>query len=84
MTDEVIDETIRIIAEKIEADPATIRADSLISEIDVSSLDLADIIFELEDRFDIEIDLNTNDAWDHFKTVSDIAAEVSRLAKKSN
>ncbi len=84
MTDEVIDETIKIIAEKIEADPATIKADSLISEIDVSSLDLADIIFELEDRFDIEIDLNTNDAWDHFKTVADIAAEVSRLVKSSS
>jgi nodulation protein F len=81
MSGEIVDETIRIIAEKIELDPASITPDTKLSDIDITSLDLADIVFELEDKFDIEIELNTTDAWDQLKTVSDIASEVGRLVK---
>ena len=45
---------------------------------------LADIIFELEDEFDIDIDLNAASAWDQLKTVSDIADSVSALIDKGN
>lgn len=83
MTGNVVDETIRIIAEKIETDPSSITADTKISDIDVSSMDLAEIIFELEDTFDIEIQLNTANAWENLKTVSDIAAEVNRLIESA-
>jgi nodulation protein F len=81
MSGEIVDETIRIIAEKIELDPASITPNTKLSDIDITSLDLADIVFELEDKFDIEIELNTTDAWDQLKTVSDIASEVGRLVK---
>lgn len=81
MADEFLEATIRIIAKTIEADPSTLGPDTEISEIDVTSLDLADIIFELEDEFNVEIDLDAANAWDKLKTVSDIATEVGRLAK---
>lgn len=81
MSGEIVDETIKIIAEKLEVDPSSITKDTKLSEIDISSLDLADIVFELEDKFEIEIQLNTSDAWDKLKTVSDIAAEVGKLVE---
>lgn len=80
----VLDTTIRIIAEKTEIDPDTIKPDTELTSLEIESLDLADIIFELEDEFDIEIDMNAASAWDKLKTVSDIADSVSTLIDKGN
>ena len=80
----VLDTTIRIIAEKTEIDPDTIKPDTELASLEIESLDLADIIFELEDEFDIEIDMNAASAWDKLKTVSDIADSVSALIDKGN
>ena len=80
----VLDTTIRIIAEKTEIDPEKIKPDTELESLEIESLDLADIIFELEDEFDIDIDLNAASAWDKLKTVSDIADSVSALIDKGN
>ncbi|WP_425416608.1 acyl carrier protein [Oricola indica] len=80
----VLDTTIRIIAEKTEIDPDKIKPDTELESLEIESLDLADIIFELEDEIDIDIDLNAASAWDKLKTVSDIADSVSALIDKGN
>ena len=52
-------------------------------DLDIQSLDLAEIIFDLEDEFDIEIDMNAATAWDNLKTVSDVADSVAEMIAKA-
>lgn len=79
MTDDVMATTIRIIAEKAELDPDSIKPDTEIAELDIMSLELAEIIFDLEEKYDIEIEIDAANAWEKLKTVSDVAAAVREL-----
>jgi len=83
MSDTIFSETARIIAEKIERDPAEISPETELSTIDIQSLELAEVIFDLEDRFEIEIELNAADAWEQLKTVGDVCDAVRGLVEKS-
>lgn len=84
MSDEIFDKTARIIADKIERDPSEITSDTELSTIDIQSLELAEVIFDLEDEFDIEIELNAADAWEQLKTVGDVTSAVRALVEKSS
>ncbi|GAB4361218.1 MAG: hypothetical protein Kow0026_24160 [Oricola sp.] len=79
MTATVLDTTIRIIADKANIEPEALGQDTVLADLDIQSLELAEIIFELEDEFDIEIEMNAASAWDNLKTVGDVADAVSEL-----
>lgn len=79
MTDKVFTETVRIIAEKAEVDPQSITTQTELETLDIQSLDLAEVIFELEDAFDIEIEMNAASAFDTLKTVGDVCDSVRAL-----
>lgn len=83
MTTAVLDTTIRIIADKANIEPETLKPDTVLTDLDIQSLDMAEIIFDLEDEFDIEIEMNTANAWDNLKTVGDVVDAVSGLVAKS-
>lgn len=83
MSDQIFDKTARIIADKIERDPSEITPETELSTIDIQSLELAEVIFDLEDEFDIEIELNAADAWEQLKTVGDVTQAVRALVEKS-
>ena len=75
----VLEATTRIIAEKAELDPQAIKPETNLADLDIQSRERAEIIFDLEDEFDIEIELNAASAWEKLKTVSDVASAVSEL-----
>lgn len=79
MTDKVYQETVRIIAEKADRDASTITAETALETLEIQSLELAEVIFDLEDAFDIEIELNAADAWEKLKTVGDVCDSVRTL-----
>ncbi|MCK5745819.1 MAG: acyl carrier protein, partial [Oricola sp.] len=68
MTTSVLDKTVEIISEKTGIDPENIKPETELSSIEIESLDLAEIIFDLEDEFEVEIDMNTATAWENLKT----------------
>jgi hypothetical protein len=39
-------------------------------------LELTEIIFDIEDEFDIQVDMNTSDAWDKLRNVGDLVEAV--------
>lgn len=82
MTTAVLEKTIEIIAEKTGIDPGEIKPETELATLEIESLDLAEIIFDLEDEFDVEIEMNTANAWEHLKTVGDVANAVSELVAK--
>ena len=83
MSNEEIFETVRrIIAERAELDPASITPETVLADLDIHSLDLTEIIFDIEEAFNIEIELDTVAAWEKLKVVGDIVAVVAGLTGK--
>ena len=71
-----------IIAEKAKTDPGQLSPQTELSSLTLDSLDVVEIIFQLEERFDIAIPYNANEAADAagagLKTVGDVVDMVSR------
>jgi nodulation protein F len=81
MEQEILDTTIELIAEKAGLDPKTVSYETEIAVLDIKSLDLTEIIFDLEDKYDIEIEFSTAKAWERLKTISDVARTVAELVE---
>ncbi|MCO5146399.1 MAG: acyl carrier protein [Aquamicrobium sp.] len=79
------DELATTILGKIKAHAApetgAITLDTELSELGIHSLELTEIVFELEDEFDIEIEMNTVDAWANLTNVGDIVDAVRGLVE---
>lgn len=69
---------------KAHADPEAgeITAATDLTDLGIHSLELTEIIFDLEEEHGIEIEMNTADAWSSLKTVSDIIEAVRGLIAK--
>ncbi|MFN4271735.1 MAG: acyl carrier protein [Aliihoeflea sp.] len=84
MADKLAEEIINKI--KAHADPAAgeITLDTELDALGIHSLELTEIIFDIEDEFDIEVDMNTSDAWDSLNSVNDIVTAVRGLIDKKS
>ena len=68
-----------IIAGKSKRDPAELQGSDWLDELGIELLEVVEMIFELEDRFGVEIPVNANSAGREFKTVGDIVLLVEKL-----
>jgi acyl carrier protein len=50
------DEVLDIIAAEALVDRAALRPDATLTDLDISSIDVVSVVFELEDRFGLEIE----------------------------
>lgn len=50
------DEVLAIIAQEAGVDPVKLTLDATLIDLDISSLDVVSAVFELEDRFGVEIE----------------------------
>ncbi|HTV71301.1 MAG TPA: acyl carrier protein [Rhizobiaceae bacterium] len=70
------------IIEKIKAHAETdneITPETELTELGIHSLELTEIVFDLEEAYGIEIEMNTVEAWSQLKNVGDIVAAVRKL-----
>ncbi|EDQ35213.1 Acyl carrier protein [Hoeflea phototrophica DFL-43] len=79
MSDTVETSTIALIATAGEVEPGEISRETELSELEIDSLALTEIVMEIEDEHDIEIDLNTAEAWETLKTVGDLIDMVKKI-----
>ncbi len=73
---------IDIVAAQAKVDRATLKRDSRLSELDLQSIDIIELIFAIEDKFDISVPYSPNDlnsAGISFETVGDLIDAVGRL-----
>jgi acyl carrier protein/nodulation protein F len=75
----VAEGVMEIIAATSKRDGATLQASDWLDELGIASLEAVEMIFELEDRFGIEIPVNANNAGEAFKTVADVVRLVEEL-----
>jgi acyl carrier protein len=72
------EDVMMIIAAKSKRD-RPVQSSDWLDELGIESLEVVEMIFELEDRFRIEIPVNANNAGEAFNTVSDVVRLVEEL-----
>ncbi len=76
MTDPRIDEIIDIFAKETGVDRSRLTREATLSELEVPSLDLAQTIFALEERFKVDIPVVTERSGAEFTTVGELVDHV--------
>lgn len=77
--DEITARTLAIIAETQHRDPAQITIDSTFEELGIDSMDGVNIVFALENEFDINV---PDDEVKKLRTVREVVDGVIRLVHK--
>ena len=68
-----------IIAEKSAVDRSKLQRDAKLSDLEIESLDVVEIVFAVEEKFDIHVPYNANDQEAEFETVGDVVNAVQKL-----
>ena len=80
---DVATDVMSVIKKKIRVDRTDITPDDKLTELGLESLDALELVFDLEEKFDIEIPVNANDAQiGGFEKVSDVIAAVQKIIDK--
>ena len=84
MTDQIDDDVLAKI--KAHADPKVgeITFDTELTSLGIHSLELTEIIFDIEESYGIEIEMNTVEAWSHLRTIGDLIAAVRTLIEQKS
>jgi len=71
---------------KAHADPelGEVTLQTNLNDLGIHSLELTEIIFDLEEDYGIAIDMNTTEAWARLSVVGDIVAAVRDLIAKKD
>lgn len=80
----VENDVLDIIAKQGNVDRAKLSRDAALTELEIQSLDVVEIVFAIEEKFDITVPYNANDpsganAGIAFKTVGDVVDAVQKL-----
>lgn len=79
---DVAREVLEIIAKQAKVEPAQVTVETDLAEIGLESLDTIELIFALEEKFDVEIPYNANDASAagmEFATAGEVVDAVVKL-----
>jgi nodulation protein F len=77
--DEVANKIVTILKKNMKDPPETISLDTKLSDLEIESLDLAVIVFDIEDTFGIQIPYNANEEVQDFATVGSVVDRVKAL-----
>jgi acyl carrier protein len=80
---DVAGETIQIIAKHAANKERPVQLSDRLTDLGVESLDIIEMVMELEEKFDIHIPFNANDTeMKDFQTVGDIVRAIETLVVK--
>jgi len=77
--DEVATKIIEILRKNMKDPSKTVTLETPLSELEIESLDLAVIVFDIEDTFGIEIPYNANEEAEACATVGSVVDRVQRI-----
>jgi acyl carrier protein len=83
---DVTSDVIAIIAKKKRVDKPTVELTDRLEDLGLESLDAVEMIFDLEEKFDIEIpyNANTNNPRAEFETVGDVVKLIQKVVDKKS
>jgi acyl carrier protein len=79
--DDLTQRVLRIIAETQRKEPAQVTIDSSFEELGIDSMDGVNIIFALENEFDINV---PDEEVKHIRSIRDMVEGVRRLVERSD
>lgn len=79
MRDEITERVIRVIAKHQRIEPATIQPESTFQELGIDSLDGLQLLFGLEEEFDVDI---PDDAGKQFNSVAHATEGIRLLIER--
>ncbi len=82
--DDVAGKITDILKKYMKEPSKSISLETPLSELDIESLDLAMIVFDIEDTFGVEIPYNANEEVDEFQTVCSVVDIVRSLVAGSH
>ena len=78
--DDVAEKIISILKKNMKTQPENeITEATELKDLDIESLDLAVIVFDIEDSFGIEIPFDASENADDFKTIGSIVDSVKKM-----
>ncbi len=80
--DQLAEDVIQKIKAHADPEVGEITVATELSELGIHSLELTEIIFDLEEAYGIEIEMNTAEAWSKLSNVGDIIEAVRGLIAK--
>lgn len=83
MADKLAGEIIEKIKAHAALEGGEITLGTELTALGIHSLELTEIVFDLEEAYGIEIEMNTVEAWNNLKDVGDIVAAVRSLIDKN-
>jgi acyl carrier protein len=83
---DVASDVIAIITKKKRVDKPNVDLSDRLDDLGIESLDAVEMIFDLEEKFDIEIpyNANTNNPRTEFATVGDVVKSIQKLVDKKS
>ena len=78
MPSDQINEILDIVAQKAMIDRGKLTPEAKLADLNVSSLDMVEVIFALEDKFSIQLPFNANTSATDISTVGDVIAMVEK------
>jgi acyl carrier protein len=82
--DDVATDVIAIIAARARTSPPKIGLGDRLEDLGLESLDAVEMIFDLEEKFDIQIPYNANSSHIEFDTVGEIVDAIKKLVGKKS
>ena len=81
---DVTNDVIDIIATKKRIDKPTVELTDRLEDLGLESLDAVEMIFDLEEKFDIQIPYNANNPRTEFDTVGEVVRAIQQLIDKKS
>ncbi len=73
----VTEKITSLLVEKLECDASKITSETVLTDLGIDSLDITELVMDLENEFDVEIELAEN-----IKTVADLASAIEEKIKE--
>jgi acyl carrier protein len=78
--DEVAADTVAIIAKRVPADKRNLSMTDRLGDLNIDSFSAVEMIYDLEEKFDVEFPYNSNDNWpEQLETVGDLVEAIKKL-----
>lgn len=79
MDQELEQNIIALFGQHADKASEAITAETPLEKLGIHSLELTEIVMDIEDKYGVEVDLSTVDTWQSFSKVGDIIDAVARL-----
>ena len=76
---DVAADVVALIAKKVRVDRPSLALSDKLEDLGIESIDAVELIFDIEEKFDIQVPYNANNPRTEFDTVGDVVRAVEDL-----